>query len=126
MKLRVKEDNAFVYPDVFVTCADSDRGQSHSKSAPVLSVKVLSPVTSAFDRGAKFASYRKLPTLHEYALIDPERLSLDLFRREGDSKCWVPHPIDAGGQVEWASVGHQLPLETLYEDVTLLSRPQVG
>ena len=119
MKLRVEEDNAFFYPDVFVTCADSDRGQSHSKSAPVLVVEVLSPATSAYDRGAKFAAYRKLPTLREYALIDPERLSLDLFRREGDSKRWVLHPIEAGGHVEWASVGLQVPLEALYEDVPM-------
>ena len=119
MKLRVEEDNAFFYPDVFVTCAESDRGQSHSKSAPVLVVEVLSPATSAYDRGAKFAAYRKLPTLREYALIDPERLSLDLFRREGDSKRWVLHPIEAGGHVEWASVGLQVPLEALYEDVPL-------
>ena len=119
MKLRVEEDNAFFYPDVFVTCADSDRGQSHSKSAPVLVVEVLSPATSAYDRGAKFAAYRKLPTLREYALSDPERLSLDLFRREGDSKSWVLHPIEAGGHVEWASVGLQVPLEALYEDVPM-------
>ena len=124
MKLRVEEDNAFFYPDVFVTCADSDRGQSHSKSAPVLVVEVLSPATSAYDRGAKFAAYRKLPTLREYALIDPERLSLDLFRREGDSKRWVLHPIEAGGQVEWASVGLQVPLEALYEDVPMTTGPQ--
>ena len=119
MKLRVEEDNAFFYPDILVTCADSDRGQSHSKSAPVLVVEVLSPATSAYDRGAKFAAYRKLPTLREYALIDPERLSLDLFRRDGDSKRWVLHPIEAGGHVEWASVGLQVPLEALYEDVPM-------
>ena len=124
MKLRVEEDNAFFYPDVFVTCAESDRGQSHSKSAPVLVVEVLSPATSAYDRGAKFAAYRKLPTLREYALIDPERLSPDLFRREGDSKRWVLHPIEAGGHVEWASVGLQVPLEALYEDVPITTGPQ--
>lgn len=124
MKLRVEEDNAFFYPDVFVTCAESDRGQSHSKSAPVLVVEVLSPATSAYDRGAKFAAYRKLPTLREYALIDPERLSLDLFRREGDSKRWVLHPIEAGGHVEWASVGLQVPLEALYEDAPITTGPQ--
>ena len=124
MKLRVEEDNAFFYPDVFVTCAASARGQSHSKSAPVLVVEVLSPATSAYDRGAKFAAYRKLPTLREYALIDPERLSLDLFRREGDSKRWVLHPIEAGGHVEWASVGLQVPLEALYEDVPITTGPQ--
>ena len=80
---------------------------------------MLSETTAAYDRGAKFAAYRKLPTLREYALIDPERLSLDLFRREGDSKRWVLHPIEAGGHVEWASVGLQVPLEALYEDVPM-------
>ena len=81
------------------------------------------PSSSAFEQGAKFAAHRKLPTLREYALIDPERLSLDLLRSEGDSenasKRWVMHPIDAGGQVEWDSAGLQLPLEALYEDVAL-------
>lgn len=124
MKLRVEEDNAFFYPDVFVTCAESDRGQSHSKSAPVLVAGDSTSTTSAYDRGAKFAAYRKLPTLREYALIDPERLSLDLFRREGDSKRWVLHPIEAGGHVEWASVGLQVPLEALYEDVPITTGPQ--
>ena len=124
MKLRVEEDNAFFYPDVFVTCAESDRGQSHSKSAPVLVVEVLSPATSAYDRGAKFAAYRKLPTLRDYALIDPDLLSLDPLRREGDSKRWVLHPIEAGGHVEWASVGLQVPLEALYEDVPITTGPQ--
>ncbi|MDY0105659.1 MAG: Uma2 family endonuclease [Giesbergeria sp.] len=119
MKLHVAEDNAFFYPDVFVTCAESDRARSHSKNAPTLVAEVLSPATSAFDRGAKFAAYRKLPSLREYALIDPERLSVDLFRREGDSQRWVLHPLEAGHALEWASVGLVMPIEALYEDVVL-------
>lgn len=34
MKLQVEADNAFFYPDVFVTCAESDRTHSHYKAAP--------------------------------------------------------------------------------------------
>ena len=43
MKLQVEADNAFFYPDVFVTCAVSDRAHSHYKAAPSLVVEVLSP-----------------------------------------------------------------------------------
>ena len=119
MKLRVEEDKAFFYPDVFVTCADADRAQSHHKSAPSLVVEVLSPSTSAYDRGAKFASYRKLTSLREVALIDSERLSVDLFRRDEQGR-WVLYPFDAlGQQLELASVGLHLPIETLYEAVHL-------
>lgn len=119
MKLRVEEDNAFFYPDVFVTCAEADRAQSHHKSAASLVVEVLSPSTSAYDRGAKFASYRKLTTLHEVLLIDSERLSVDLFRRDEQGR-WVLYPFDAlGQQVELASVGLHLPIAALYEAVQL-------
>ena len=70
MKLRIDRADAVFYPDVFVTCAESDRAHSHYKAAPSLVVEVLSPTTSAYDRGAKFAAYRKLPSLREYALVD--------------------------------------------------------
>ena len=118
MKLRVEPDNAFFYPDVFVTCAESDRAHSHYKTAPSLVVEVLSPTTSAFDRGAKFAAYRKLPTLREYALVDTERVSVDLFRRD-EGGHWVLYPSEAGEQVEWASVGLRVGIEQLYEDVAM-------
>ena len=52
MKLQVEADNAFFYPDVFVTCAESDRAHSHYKAARSMVVEALSPTTSAYDRGA--------------------------------------------------------------------------
>lgn len=119
MKLHVQADNAFFYPDVFVTCAESDRAQSLAKSAPTLVAEVLSPATSAYDRGAKFAAYRKLPSLREYVLIDPERLSVDLFRRDDAQDRWVLHPFEAQDTVEFASVGLTLPMASVYEDVRL-------
>ena len=115
MKLRVEADNAFFYPDVFVTCAETDRAHSHYKAAPSLVVEVLSPTTSAYDRGAKFAAYRKLPSLREYALVDTERLSVDLFRRN-EGGHWVLYPSEAGDAVEFAGVGLSVPMERLYED----------
>ncbi|WP_225783657.1 Uma2 family endonuclease [Xenophilus sp. Marseille-Q4582] len=122
MKLHVQADNAFFYPDVFVTCAESDRAQSLAKSAPTLVAEVLSPTTSAYDRGAKFAAYRKLPSLREYLLIDPERLSVDLFRRDAQDR-WVLYPFEAGARIEFASISLILPIEALYEDVQLNEAP---
>ena len=39
-------------------------------SYPLLVVEVLSDSTVAFDRGAKFAAYRKLESLQDYVLVD--------------------------------------------------------
>lgn len=117
LKLRVEADDAFYYPDVFVTCAQSDRVEPRYQSAPSLIVEVLSPSTSAYDRGEKFASYRKLPSLREYVLVNPERMSVDVFRRDEAAGRWVLYPFEAGHTVELASVGLSLPIGAIYEDV---------
>ena len=126
MKLRVEADDAYFYPDVFVTCAEADRALPLHKSAPTLVAEVLSPATSAYDRGAKFAAYRKLPSLREYVLLDPERASVDVFRRN-EAGHWVLFPSEGGAAaVELASVGLSLPLAQLYEDVEFEAKQAAG
>ncbi|MEW6693150.1 MAG: Uma2 family endonuclease [Pseudomonadota bacterium] len=116
MKLKVEAAEAFFYPDVFVTCAPEDAAKKDYKTAPVLVVEVLSPSTAAYDRGQKFAIYRRLPSLQEYVLIDPERIAVDVFRKDTTGH-WVLYPYGPGEAVELASVGLKLPIETLYEDI---------
>lgn len=61
------------------------------KREPVLIVEALPKATAAFDRGGKFAYYRRLPSLQEYALIDGERIAVDVFRRDaGGIGCCIP------------------------------------
>lgn len=123
MKLRVERDNAFYYPDVMVSCEPRDAAHSHFKTAPTLLVEVLSPSTSAYDRGGKFASYRKIASLREYLLIDSERASVDLFRRD-EGGLWVLHPQEGlDGQLQLASVALTLALAAVYEDVRLPAPP---
>lgn len=95
MKLRVLEDEAYFYPDVFVTCDPADHRADQFMSAPTLVVEVLSPSTAAFDRGDKFAAYRRIPSLREFVLIDPEKQTIELYRR-GDDDTWALHDIAAG------------------------------
>ena len=90
MKLRVEAANAFYYPDVFVTCNANDHQADDFMSSAVLIVEVLSPFTEGYDRGEKFATYRKLSDLREYVLIDPDRKRIECFRR-GEDDLWVLH-----------------------------------
>lgn len=115
MKLRVETADAFYYPDVMVTCNPADGERSQHKGAPSLVVEVLSPSTEAFDRGAKFADYRQLPSLREYLLIEPVRGGLELFRRDAGDH-WVLHAFGPTETVELTSIGAQLPGERVFED----------
>ena len=120
MKLRVERADSFFYPDVFVTCSAADATDPLVKREPVLVVEVLSPCTAAYDRGEKFAAYRRLPSLREYLLIDPDSRSCDLYRRgqgEGQAALWVLHPAEPGEAVQLASVELELTAAALWDEL---------
>ena len=55
----------------------------------------------AFDRGNKFAAYRKLESLQEYVLVDLAARRIELFRRNAEGH-WVLYEYHAGDTIEFA------------------------
>lgn len=118
MKAQIEQANIFYYPDVMVTCDERDRTSVYFKRYPCLIVEVLSPTTEGFDRGDKFANYRQLETLQEYVLINPERMSVECFRRNCEGR-WVLYPYIQDEEVSLASINFCCPILALYEDVSM-------
>ena len=116
MKLRVEAANAFYYPDVFVTCSANDHQADEFMSAAVLIVEVLSPSTAGYDRGDKFAAYRKLSGLREYVLIDPDRKCVERFRRGADD-IWALHEPGPDQSLTLHSVDLRLAGEDVFRRV---------
>lgn len=128
MKLRVEAADAFYYPDVMVTCSAADAADPLVKREPTLLVEVLSPATAAYDRGDKFAAYRKLPSLREVLLVDVESRRSDVFRKRDDG-LWVLHPFEPGEAVALDSVGVEMSAQALWAEVPALApddRPAAG
>ena len=117
MKVRVKQDTAFFYPDVMVTCDPADLQRNHYKHAPTLIIEVLSPSTEAYDRGNKFALYRELDSLQEYVLINPRTYTVDVFRRNEYGRWELFAFSGATAHVSFASVDYECTMPDLYEDV---------
>lgn len=122
VKLRIEAADCFFYPDVMVTCSAADLQDRLVKREPRLVVKVLSPSTAAYDRGDKFASYRQLPALHEYLLVDVDSRRCDLFRKRDDG-LWVLHPSNADEPVQLASVDLLLSADALWADLEPPAEP---
>jgi Uma2 family endonuclease len=116
MKLHVAAANSYFYPDVMVTCSAADLASPLSKSEPVLLVEVLSPSTAAYDRGEKFAQYRRIPALQEYMLVDLDTRCTDVYRKGADGM-WVLHPFESGQTVQLASVNLDITTEALFAEV---------
>ena len=116
MKLHVAATNSYFYPDVMVTCSAVDLASPLTKSEPILLAEVLSPGTAAYDRGDKFAQYRRIPALQEYLLIDVDTRCADLYRKGADGM-WVLHPFEDGQTVRLASVKLDITAEALFAEV---------
>lgn len=107
-------DDAVLYPDVFVTCDREFSAEQSVFTAPVLVVEVPSPSTQACDRSRKFAIYRRLESLREYALIDPDTRQVEVFR-PGDDSLWNLLDMSDDAALELASVGCRIALADLFK-----------
>ena len=116
MKLRIVAADLGLYPDVLVTCDPRDHAADLYMSHPVLVVEVLSETTAAYDRGDKFAAYRKLEGLREYLLVDIPARRLECFRRNAEGH-WVLYEASGAEQCRLDSVDLDLPLAQVFEDL---------
>ena len=82
--------------------------------SPTLVIEVLSPSTQAYDRSQKFALYRRLDSLQEYILVDPETRRIDGFRRGADG-LWVLHDMSQDDVMDCASVGCKVALADIFQ-----------
>lgn len=115
VKVRIEAADAFFYPDLLVTCDPRDRLTPDYVSHPLLVAEVLSESTAAFDRGRKFAAYRKLESLQDYLLIDLAAQRIEVFRRDLQNH-WVLYDHGAGDRVELASLALHLPVDEVLVD----------
>lgn len=116
MKLEIAAARAVFYPDVLVTCHPEDLGAETVMRHPKVVIEVLSDSTAAHDRGEKFAAYRRLDSLEEYALVDPDRRTVEVFRRMpgGD---WLLAASEADRGLILHSLGFAAPPEAVFEDL---------
>ena len=113
LKVQVADDAIF-YPDVFVTCDPADLKTDYIFRAPTVIVEVLSESTQAYDRGLKFALYRRLPSLMEYVLIDPDTRRVEVFRKSEEG-LFTLHDYTDTPRFPLTSIQCELRLDEIFE-----------
>jgi Uma2 family endonuclease len=126
MKVRVRADSAYYYPDVVVTCDSGDLSPDAPKDyveAPKLVLEILSDSTEAVDRREKLMSYRRLESLEEYVLIDQNKPWVEVYRRTPAG--WMQEIYGPDESVRFTSVDLTVAMADLYVD-TGIERVAVG
>lgn len=119
-RVHVPATGLYTYPDVSVSC---DGPRFHAKDRdtlinPKLIVEVLSEATEAYDRGAKFAHYRSIPSLEEYILVSQAPPRVEHYRRV-QPRQWLLTELE-GEEANVPALGVELPLRALYAGLELL------
>lgn len=120
LRVRVQETDLATYPDATVVCGKLETAQDDPNAVtnPTLLVEVLSDSTEAYDRGAKAAHYRRIPSLKEYVLVAQEEKRIEVYRRSPRGS-WELFEARSGEGVELDSLGIRLDVDAVYENPLL-------
>lgn len=114
--LRVEASDAYLYPDVMVTCSATDAAERLLMREPLLLVEVLPAVGAARHAGERFALCRDLPSLREYLLLDPAARRWEVQRR-GEDGAWHCHAFEPAQPLQLAALGLTLGAAALWANV---------
>jgi Uma2 family endonuclease len=128
LRVRYGRRVQYGYPDALIVCGppqyDSTAPRETTLLNPRVLIEVLSDSTEAYDRGRKFARYREIDSFVEYLLIDSDRASVDVYRRQ-PSGLWSLQPyVGLAAIVPIESVGIELPLTEVYAGVEFPPDPE--
>lgn len=111
----------YLYPDTFIVEGKPyfDDQQNDNLLNPRVIVEVLSNSTESFDRGDKFKSYRQIPTLQEYILVNQKHACIEQFYRDETGK-WIFGDIIYEGVFKLKSLPFELDVKQVYRKINFL------
>ena len=120
LRVKITATELYTYPDIVVVCEEPQFEDDHFDTLlnPRALVEVLSDSTEKYDRGAKFAHYRQIPSMKEYVMVAQDRPLIERYVRQADGT-WVLTVFDDLTQTfAFASVPAKVALAEIYRGVT--------
>jgi Uma2 family endonuclease len=109
--MTVQIDDSDFEPDAVVHCGAKLPDDAIAVPDPVIVVEVLSPSSRNTDRGLKLGEYFKLPSLHHYLIVWPEKPQIVHHRRVDGG---VDTGIIASGTIRLDPPGLTITVEEIY------------
>jgi Uma2 family endonuclease len=127
MRVNVSRTGLYTYPDVVVVCGEIrfEDASNDTLLNPLVIVEVLSASTEAYDRGEKFAHYRRLESLQAYLLVAQDKVRLEHYVRQGAQ--WVLSEVsDLHDTVHLASIDCEVILQEVYDKVQFVTSDEAS
>ena len=119
LRMKVQASGLYTYPDVIVVCGalQFDDGHQDTLLNPTLIVEVLSESTQDYDRGGKFAQYRKIFSFAEYVLVAQDECHVEHFVKQAHTGWLLSETNRLEDALTLSSIECHLPLSDIYEKV---------
>jgi Uma2 family endonuclease len=121
MRVKVHATGLYTYPDVTVMCGEAQLEDERRDTLlnPVVIFEVLSGSTESYDRGAKFAHYRKIPSLVEYVLVSQREYIVEHYIRQPDGPWLRSEARGLSAKLDLPSIQSSIDLSRLYERIEI-------
>ena len=120
LRVTIMAANFSTYPDVMIACGEPHVNPFDKNSIinPSVIFEVLSPSTERYDRGEKWARYRRLDSLEEYLLVSQDKREVEQYVRQ-KSGLWSYKAVEGLDAASVLTVlGVTLPLSEIYDRIT--------
>jgi Uma2 family endonuclease len=121
MRVNVSATGLYTYPDVTVVCGEPELQDERRDTLlnPTVIFEVLSESTESYDRGSKFAHYRKIPSLVEYVLVSQRQYRIEQYVRQSDGPWLRSEVCGLKSKLELPSIQCSIELAEIYERIEI-------
>lgn len=121
MRVDVRERGLYAYPDVVMLCGEAKFRDDEMDNLlnPSLIIDVLSKSTEGYDRGEKFAKYRRIESLAEYLLFAQDEPHVEHYVRQANNEWLLSEVNELDDTLYLPSIACHLKLGEVYNKVEL-------
>ncbi len=85
-RVHIPKNSLYAYPDLIEVCGELALLDDEFDTLlnPVILIEILSRSTRGYDKNAKFALYRAIPTLREYVLVDSRCVNVEVWQKSAE------------------------------------------
>jgi Uma2 family endonuclease len=115
----IHEDLTLFLPDVMVTWDTKNLDlKSRFVVNPTIIVEILSESTERYDRGEKWAHYRKIPSLKYYILVSQSQPKVEVYGRPHAQSLFYLQDFEGlDAIVDLKILDIQIPMRNIYEGI---------
>ena len=125
LRLKIQATGLFTYPDLSVVFGPIQfaAGTDDTVVNPTVIVEVLSDSTEAYERGAKFENYRRMPSLREYLLVGQKGPRIEQFVRQENEQWLLREAAGLDATLALPSLEIKISLAEVFAGVEFVPAP---